>query len=446
MDFMQEYKSKLVSPEKAVQVVKSGDQVEYGHFAVNPSYLDGYLAKRKDELKGVIVNSITFPGIAQVAECDPERDHFIYNNWHFSAGDRALHDKGLCTYIPFLFNELNTLYERYHDPDVFIAKVCPIDNKGYFNFGTSNSGEMTIARKCKKVIVEVNDKVPFVLGGYDEAIHISDVDYIVESDNQPLIQAASPEPTDVDKTVAENVVKLLEDGCIIQLGIGAMPNAIGTMIANSDLKHLGGHTEMLVDAYMHMIEAGVMDNSTKSFDIGRIPFTFSLGSHKLYEWMDHNRKIASYPVGYVNSPFVLSKIDKLVSINNTIEMDLYGQAASESNGTRHITGTGGQFDFIYSAFQSRGGKGILCLSSTFSGKDGQKKSRIVPYITQGGIVTVPRTVTHYVVTEYGAVDLKAKNNWQRAELLISIAHPDFRDELIKEAEKMKIWVPSNKLL
>jgi acyl-CoA hydrolase len=446
MDFAQEYKRKLVSPEEAVKVVKSGDVVEYGHFAVNPTFLDGYLAKRKDELKGVIVNSVTFPGLAQVAANDLERDHFIYNNWHFSAGDRALHDKGAATYIPLLYNELNSLYERYHTPDVFMVKVCPIDKRGYFNLSTSNSGEGTIARLAKTIIVEVNNSIPYVYGGYDEAIHIKDVDYIVESDNKPLINVGSPPPTDVDKKVAEHVVNLIEDGSVIQLGIGAMPNTIGALIADSDLKHLGGHTEMLVDAYMLMMQTGVMDNQAKDFDRGRIPFTFALGSQDLYDWMDHNREVASYPVGYVNSPFVLSKFDKLVSINNVVEVDLYGQVSSESNGPRQITGTGGQFDFHFSAYQSKGGKGILCLASTFKDKEGNIKSRITPQMTLGSMITVPRTVTHYVVTEYGAVDLKGKSNWQRADLLISIAHPDLRDELIKEAEKLNIWVPHNKLV
>jgi acyl-CoA hydrolase len=444
MSHVSEYKKKLVSAEEAVKCVKSGDNVEYSHFVAAPTYLDGFLAKRKDELKGVIVNSCTFPGVAQIAACDPNRDHFIYNNWHLSGGDRKLSDQGLCNYIPMLFHEMNELYERHFEPDVFMVKVCPMDKNGYFNMGTSNSGHMTIAAKAKKVVVEVNNTMPYVYGGYGEAIHISRIDYIVESDNQPLTEVKPIQPSEADKNVANRIVNMIEDGSVIQLGIGGMPNAVGSLIAESDLKNLGGHTEMLVDAYMHMMQSGVMNNLQKPFNRGRIPHTFSMGTTALYEWMDHNPAIASYPVGYCNNPLVLAGIDKLVSINNTIEIDLFSQACSESSGYRQITGTGGQFDYHFSAFKSKGGKGILCLTSTITNKDGSLKSRIVPVLPPGAIVTVPRTIIHWVVTEYGAVNLKGKNTWQRAEALISIAHPDFRDALVKEAEKMKIWVPASK--
>jgi butyryl-CoA:acetate CoA-transferase len=444
MTYAEEYKKKLVSAEQAVKCVKSGDNVEYSHFVAAPTYLDGFLAKRKDELKGVIVNGCTFPGIAQIAACDPHRDHFIYNNWHLSGGDRKLSDQGLCNYIPFLYHEMNDLYERHFEPDVFMVKVCPMDKNGYFNMGTSNSGQMSIAEKAKKIIVEVNNTMPYVFGGFGEGIHIEKVDSIVESNHAPLMEVKPIEPTEVDKTVANHIVNMIENGSVIQLGIGGMPNAVGSLLAESDLKNLGGHTEMLVDAYMLMLQSGVMNNSRKTLNRGRIPFTFSMGTRFLYEWMDRNPEIASYPVGYCNSPYVLAGIDKLVSINNTIEIDLFGQACSESAGYRQITGTGGQFDYHFAAFKSKGGKGILCLSSTFKTKDGTLTSRIVPTLTPGSIVTVPRTVLQYVVTEYGAVNLKGMNTWQRAEALISLAHPDFRDQLVKEAEKMKIWVPASK--
>ncbi|MCL1790464.1 MAG: butyryl-CoA:acetate CoA-transferase [Peptococcaceae bacterium] len=449
MDYSKEYNSKLVSAEEAAKVVKSGDIVKYGHFAMAPTYFDAELGKRTD-LKGVRVYSITFPGSAQVAANDPESDHFIYNNWHFSGGDRALHDKGVCHYVPLLYHEyhqLNLDHPEVHAGDVAVTKVAPMDAFGFFNLGTSNSGIALDMKMAKKVIVEVNDQVPYALGGFENCVHISQVDMIVESDNQPLLQVKPVEPTDVDKKVAAYVMELIEDGSNIQLGIGGMPNAVGTMIAQSDLKNLGGHTEMLVDAYMHMIEAGVMNNSLKPFDSGRIAYTFALGTQELYSWMHMNPQIASYPVYYTNDPARISSLDKVISINNGIEIDLFSQVCSESNGPRHITGTGGQFDFIYSAYHSKGGKGILCISSVHENKKtGEKKSRIVPTLAAGGIVTMPRTAVHYVITEYGIVDLKSKSTWQRAELLIGIAHPDFRDDLIKEAEKMKIWVPSNKLV
>ena len=444
MDFVTEYRRKLVSPEEAVKVVKSGDKVAYGHFAMAPTFLDPYLAQRKDELKAVKVYGVVYPGLAQVATCDPTREHFIYNSWHFSGGDRMLHDKDLCNFVPMLYHEGPEIISRYCETDVFMFKVAPMDSHGYFNFSTSNSDTYAYAKKAKKVIVEVCDKAPYCLGGNLEAIHISDVDMIVETDNKPLIQVPEVAPSDVDKAVAGHIMKLIEDGSVIQLGIGGMPSAVGSMIANSDLKDLGAHTEILVDSYVDMYEAGVLTGKRKAFDKDRMAYTFALGTQKLYDFLHMNRTAASYPVDYTNSPSIAAQHDKLISINNAIEIDLFGQVCSESSGTRQITGTGGQFDFIFSSFKSRGGKGIICLSSLKEGK-GEKKSRIVPTLTPGGIVTVPRAVTNYVVTEFGAVDLKGKTTWERAELLISIADPDMRDELIKEAEKMKIWVKTNKL-
>ena len=288
MNYMNEYQRKLVSPEEAVKTVKSGDSVHYGHFAMSPTFLDPYLAKRKDELTDVKVYGVTYPGIAQVGACDPTREHFIYHSWHFSGGDRLLHDKGLCNYIPMMYAEGPELINRYVEPGVLMIKVASMDNHGYFNFSTSNSDTYCFINKATKVIVEVCDKAPYCLGGNNEAIHISDVDMIVETDNQPLIQVPNIPPTDVDKAVAEHVMKLIEDGSVIQLGIGGMPNAVGAMIAQSDLKDLGGHTEVLVDAFVDMFESGVMTGRRKAFDKGKMVYTFALGSQKLYDFLHLN--------------------------------------------------------------------------------------------------------------------------------------------------------------
>ncbi|MFZ1984081.1 MAG: acetyl-CoA hydrolase/transferase C-terminal domain-containing protein, partial [Desulfatitalea sp.] len=230
----------------------------------------------------------------------------------------------------------------------------------------------------------------------------------------------------------------------IQLGIGGMPNTVGMMIAEADLKDLGVHTEMLCDAFVDMYQAGRVTNKKKQIDPGKMVYTFALGSQKLYDFLDHNPCCATYSVDYVNKPERIAMNDKMVAINNAVEIDLYGQVCSESSGIRHISGTGGQFDYIFGSYHSKGGKAFICLTSTKKTKKGDVKSRIMPTLTTGATVTIPRTVVHYVVTEYGMVNLKGKSTWERAELLIGIAHPDMRDQLIRDAEKMGVWRKSNK--
>jgi acyl-CoA hydrolase len=290
------------------------------------------------------------------------------------------------------------------------------------------------------VIVEVNENIPVCLGGASEFINISEVDYVVESENARLLTLPEPNITEIDKKIAKIIVEQIQNGSCIQLGIGGMPNAVGKLIAQSDLKDLGAHTEMFADAYLDMYKAGKLTNINKAKDKGKSVYTFALGSQELYDFLHLNPECASYAVDYTNNLAAISANEKMISINNAIEVDLYGQVSSESSGFRHITGTGGQFDFHYGAYHSKGGKAFICLTSTVTDKNGNVKSRINPIFSPGTITTLPRTITHYIVTEYGMVNLKGKSTWERAEALISIAHPDFREELIKEAEKMKIWV------
>lgn len=447
MDYQAEYQSKLTPVDEAMRVVKSGDLVHYGEFVMNSGYLDEALARRVNELHNVNIRTTTCPFTPKTVLADPERKHFIYNDIHMSAASRKLHDKNLCNYMPLTYHEGPSFYERgYVKPDVALIKVAPMDKNGYFNFGTANSFTSHICDAARIVIIEVNNKVPICLGGNRESIHISQVDYIVEGDNQPMIELPDLPISDIDKKIATIVMEQIEDGACLQLGIGAMPNAVGAMIAQSDLKDLGVHTEMLVDSFVDMYDAGRITGRLKQIDRGKMVYTFAMGSNKLYNFINNNPCCASYPVDYTNDPYIIGKNDKVLGVNNAVEVDLYGQVASESSGIRHISGTGGQLDFIIGSYYSKGGKGLICLTSTYKDKNGSLKSRICPVLTSGAIVTVPRSINFYVITEYGVAMLKAKTTWQRAEALINIAHPDLRDELIKEADRMNIWVRSNKVV
>ena len=442
---LDQYKEKLVSADEAVKNVKSGDWVQYGEFVMQPKDLDAALARRINELEDVKIRTVTISMLPEVVKADPDRKHFILNDWHYSGVSRALHEKGLCSYIPLTYHEGAKLYEEFCDVDVAFVPVTPMDDNGYFNIGTSNSIGSYARAKAKKVIVEVNKSVPRCLGGNSELVHISEVDYIVESSTNPKLYNLPEAPVnETDRKIAGIVMSLMEDGACLQLGIGAMPNVVGSLIADSDLKDLGVHTEMLVDSFVDMHESGRVNGQRKQIDKGKMAYTFAMGTDKLYNFMDNNPVCASYPVGYTNDPFVIGQNDNVFAINNALEVDLYGQVASEAAGPRHISGTGGQFDFIFGAFRSKGGKGLICLSSTVKLKNGEIASRIKASFAPKTIITVPRSINYYVITEFGVALMKGRTTWQRAEALINIAHPDFRDELIKEAESAKIWVKTNK--
>jgi acyl-CoA hydrolase len=240
-------------------------------------------------------------------------------------------------------------------------------------------------------------------------------------------------------------MSLIEDGSTIQLGIGGLPNIVGALIASSGLKDLGVHTEMLADSYVDMYEAGRITGLNKNLNRGKMVYTFALGSQKLYDFLNNNPIASIFPVSYTNDPHVIGQNPKVVAINNAIEVDLFSQVASEASGSRQISGTGGQLDFILGAYRSEGGKGLICINSTFTRKDGSIGSRIVPTLSPGTIVTCPRSVVHYVLTEFGIAQLKAKSTWERSEALINIAHPDFREQLVKDAQALGIWRQSNKI-
>lgn len=443
MDFKREYQDKLRTPEEAVKVVKSGDWVDYSTSLGMPTLLDAALAKRKDELEDVKIRGYLCLQPLAVVECDPEREHFTYNSWHCSGYERKLCDKGLCNFIPMVFRNLGSYYERYLTVNVAMMSVPPMDEHGFFNFSLNTASARATLDAADVVILEINENLPKVYGGFDESIHISEVDMIVEGEHGPLITLPSPASTEVDMQVAKHVVENMRDGSTIQLGIGGMPNAIGQMIAESDLKDLGIHTELLVDAYLDMYKAGKITNRLKTIDKNKGVFGFALGSQGLYDWVKENPGCVTAPISYVNDPKVIEKLDNFVSINNCISVDLYGQICAESAGTRHISGTGGQLDFLTGAYDAKGGQSFICMTSSFVDKQGNHKSRFVPKF-DGDIVTDPRSQSFILVTEYGLVNLAGLTSWERAEKMISIAHPDHRDDLIKAAEEQKIWRKSNK--
>lgn len=438
LNYSVQYNSKLRTPEEAVKVVKSGDWVDYTTASSMPVLLDKALAKRKEELSHVKIRGNLLPGPVHVAECDPEKKHFVYNTWHCSPYERRLCDQDMCYYIPMVFHNLTAYYHFFIDVDVAMVSLPPMDKHGYFNFSLNTGTTAEILRQAKTVIVEVNEHLPNIRGGYDDCIHISEVDMVVEGhhDPFPIPKAAIISPE--EKTIAENLIPYIKNGSTLQIGIGAMPDAIGQLLADSDLKDLGMHTELCTDAYLKLHDTGKLTNRYKNIDRGKGVLGFAIGSPDLYEWLDNNPSIKAYPLEYVNKPDVIGQIDNMVSINSCISVDLYGQVSSESVGTRQISGTGGQLDFLEGASISRGGKSFICVKSTYTDKDGKLHSSIVPYFN-GDIITSPRSQVYYIATEYGVVNLEGQSTWERAEKLISIAHPDFRADLEQAAIQQKIF-------
>lgn len=444
MKYAEEYRKKLVAAEEAVKVVQSGDWVDFGTFQGQVVDLDAALAARKDELRDVKIRSACrVAGPPAVVMADPQKESFVFHSGHYSIIDRKVGDLGLCYYYPLLFREVPS-YCYYSDVDVAMIAVTPMDKHGYFNFGMNNLHTKMICEKAKYVIVEVNPKLPWIPGGSQECIHISEVDYIVEA-RWDLRSIPEIPIKFEDEKIAGLVLNEIEDGSCIQLGIGSLPNALGRLIARSDLKNLGVHSEMMCDAFLDMWEAGRITGNKKNIDRGKMVFTFALGSQRLYDFLDRNPGVASYPVDYVNYPHIISKNDKVISINNALEVDLFGQVAAESSGHRHISGTGGQVDFVEGAYMSKGGKSFIALNATFTDKNGCLQSRIRPTLSPGTIVTTTRSTVMYIVTEFGTALMKGKSTWERAESLVSLAHPAFREELIREAEKMNIWRRTNKM-
>jgi len=423
---------KTKTAAQVASLVNTGDTLDYGFGLTQPDLFDTALAEQKERLSNVMIRGTLCVKPRQVIEQDPEQKHFEFQNWHFSGYDRKKSEQGSMSYIPFNFGEGPGIYRNYLDVDMAVIKTSPMDEHGYFNFGISN----TFARACcdvaKKIVVETSTEIP-VCYGNQNSVHISELTAVIAGDNAPLFQLPSSPITDIDKQVARHIVPLIKDRSCLQIGIGGMPNAVCSALAHSDIKDLGIHTEMFVDGMVDLVEAGKVTGKYKQTFNGEIVYTFALGYKRMYDFIDKNELCVSIPVDETNLPFNIAKNDNVVSINNCLQIDLSGQVASESSGYRHISGTGGQLQFVRGAVASKGGQSFMCLSSRFVDKDGQPQSRIVPGLDPGTVVTTPRSDTMYVVTEYGIVNLKGKSISARALALISIAHPDDRDELMKQA-------------
>ena len=324
-----------------------------------------------------------------------------------------------------------------------MVTVAPMDKNGNFNYGLTNCCQQELLDAAQTIIVEVNRNMPVISGIANDHIHISDVDYVVESD-VPLATLPNRAPSEIDQQIAAHIFPYLHDGMTLQLGIGGMPNALGALIAASDLKDLGMHTELMSDGYLELYKAGKITNKKKVLNRHKGVFSICMGTPELYAFLDCNQAILSAPMAFVNNPAVIAELDDFISINSCIAMDLYGQICSESSGTRQISGTGGQLDFVTGAYAAEHGRAFLAMPSMYVDKKGVRHSNILPYFTQGDVITTPRTQAPYMVTEYGIAELNGLATWQRAEKIISLAHPDFREELIKAAEAQRIWRKSNK--
>lgn len=430
MNWIRDYSSKLTTAEKAVTLIKSGDRVYYGGNAAIPWALVRALASRREELQNVQLNHVLLLGNDPLSA--PEMaGHFRHNSLFVGPADRSAVNDGRADYVPIFLHQIPRLFTEGIIPlDVAMVMVSPPDEHGFMSLGVEVLASMAACRAAKKVIVQVNELMPRVLG--DCFLHVSRVDAIVEHTEPLPVREVKP-PTEVERAIAEHVVKLIEPGATLQMGIGGVPDSIFEALEGP--LDLGIHTEMISDGAMRAIERGVVTGLKKSLHPGKAIITFALGSHTLYQFLDNNPFIEAHPAEYVNDPFIVSQNDNLVAVNSAIEIDLTGQVCSDSIGTYIFSGFGGQVDFIRGAARSRGGKPIIALPST--AKNGEV-SRIVPVLKPGAGVVTSRADVHWVVTEFGAVNLFGKNLRERAEALISIAHPNHREELERAAKERKL--------
>jgi acyl-CoA hydrolase len=436
IDWKKIYSKKLKGLDEMIGKLPARASVIVGMAAMEPQGFLSHVHKQSDHFDYLRVNSSLNLGHYPFCEEKNSEGVFCNDNWFFGPSTRAAVRSGykIVDYIP---NNLNAAgrdrclgLKEEGEYVVFWGTVTPMQEKtGYFSLGLSNVYEQEAIEAADLVILEVNDKVPVTHG--DSHVHINDADYIVEYTKElPTIGVL--QPSEVEKTIASHIAGLVEDGMTVQVGIGGIPNAVCGLL--TDKKDLGIHTEMFTESMIDLFESGAVNNRKKTLWPGKFICTFALGSKRMYDWLDNNPGVLILRGSYVNDPYIISQNENLVSINTAISVDLTGQVSSESLGTMQYSGTGGQLDTHRGAVMSRNGKGIIALRST--AKKGTV-STITAILAAGSKVTVPRQDIDYVVTEYGVAHLRGRTVGQRTRALAAIAHPDFRESLLKEAEEFK---------
>ena len=427
MNWLDQYKKKVVSLEEAVSVVKSGDHIFISGNAATPTLLTNGLAKRRDQLRDVEVNHILMLGDDPLSKPGME-GHFRHNSLFVGPADRQAIQEGRSEYVPVHLSEIPGLFIDQVIPiDVALIHLSQPDEHGFMSFGVECAASKAAAENAKLVVAQVNERMPRTLG--DVFIHVSRVHKVVEC-SEPLQTIKAAESSELERKIATHIANLVEDGATLQLGIGGIPDAVLALLEGK--KDLGIHTEMVSDGVVKAIDRGIITNQKKTLHAGKVIATFVMGSHDLYEYVHNNPQFELHPCNYTNNPFIVSQNAKMVAINSAIEVDITGQVCSDSIGSRIYSGFGGQVDFIRGAGYSKGGKPIIALAAT--AKDGEM-SRIVPQLKPGAGVVTTRADVHYVVTEFGVASLHGRNLRQRAEALIAIAHPKFHSELERVLRK-----------
>ncbi len=427
------YNSKIVKADEAVKIINSGDKIVVQPGCAAPLELIRAMVKRKDELEDVQIYHILIVGDLPYVQPGMEK-HFKHKAFFIGGNTRKAVNEGRAEFIPIFLSEVTMLFKRgLLKADVALINVSPPDEHGFCSYGIDVGNIKTPTEKAKTIIAQINDKMPRGLG--NSFIHINKIDYIVEH-SEPLMELpqidpnATKEELEVYNQIGSHIADLIEDGSTLQMGIGAIPDAVMSYLKNKN--DLGIHTEMFSDGLIDLVEMGIVNGEKKTLHPGKIIAGFVLGTRRAYNFIDNNPIFEFHPQEYVNDPFIIAQNHKMVAINSAIEIDLTGQVCSDSIGTKFYSGIGGQVDFIRGASRSEGGKPIIALPS--AAKHGQI-SRIVPTLKPGAGVVTSRGDVHYVVTEFGAVNLYGKSVQERATALIEIAHPDFRDELKQFAKE-----------